>query len=62
MLRHRHRLLVALHSRTTAPSRVQSCTAVGRAGQNARGSSARSIRGKLGSTRIGLFEFFHGLS
>jgi hypothetical protein len=33
-----------------------------RAGQNARGSSARSVRGQLGSARIGSFEFFHELS
>jgi hypothetical protein len=35
---------------------------VGRAGQNARGSSARSVRGQLGSARIGSFEFFRELS
>jgi hypothetical protein len=33
-----------------------------RAGQNARGSLARSFRGQLGSARIGSFEFCHELS
>jgi hypothetical protein len=35
---------------------------VGRAGRNTRGSLARSVRGQLGSARIGSFEFFHELS
>jgi hypothetical protein len=34
----------------------------GRAGRNTRGSLARSVRGQLGSARIGSFEFFHELS
>jgi hypothetical protein len=33
-----------------------------RAGRNTRGSLARSVRGQLGSARIGSFEFFHELS
>jgi hypothetical protein len=33
-----------------------------RAGQNARGSLARSFQGQLGSARIGSIEFFHELS
>jgi hypothetical protein len=37
-------------------------TSGGRAGQNARGSLARSFRGQLGSARIGSFEFCHELS
>jgi hypothetical protein len=37
-------------------------TVVSRAGQNARGSSARSVLGQLGSARIGSFEFFRELS
>jgi hypothetical protein len=40
----------------------QDNTTAGRAGQNTRGSSARSVRGQLGSARIGSFEFFHELS
>jgi hypothetical protein len=35
---------------------------VTRAGQNARGSLARSVHGQLGSARLGSFEFFHELS
>jgi hypothetical protein len=36
--------------------------AIDRAGQNARGSLARSVHGQLDSTRIGSCEFFHELS
>jgi hypothetical protein len=32
-----------------------------RAGRNARGSLAHSVRGQLGSARIGSFEFCHEL-
>ena len=35
---------------------------ISRAGQNTRGSWARSTRGQLGSARLGSFQFYHELS